>query len=130
MDEKGYISRPPDMDRMRHEIFSVSVTDEETRQTIQGAWQQHNVLLEPHGAVGWAGLQAYLAGPGKELDRDQLFVSLETAHPAKFPEEISNLLHFDPQLPPSLQGIEDKEEKFSLMVNEYLGFKNYLLKNY
>ena len=68
---------------MRKELFSVSITDETTRQTIQDTWENHNVLLEPHGAVGWAGLQAFLKDEGKDLDSDQLFVSLETAHPAK-----------------------------------------------
>jgi len=130
MDEKGMISRFPDLDLMRKELYAVSITDEGTRQTIKDARENHNVLLEPHGAVGWAGLQAFLKDEGKDLDREQLFVSLETAHPAKFPEEINRLLGFDPELPPSLQGIEDKKENFGSMKNEYVAFKEYLVSNY
>jgi threonine synthase len=130
MDEKGVISRQADMDLMRKELFSVSITDETTRQTIKDTWEDHNVLFEPHGAVGWAGLQAFVKDEGKDLDRDQLFVSLETAHPAKFPEEINLLLGFDPELPPSLQGIEDKEESYGCMQNEYTTFKEYLRSRY
>jgi threonine synthase len=130
MDEKGNITRDPDMDLMRQELYSVSIDDVVTKKTIKQAWENHNVLLEPHGAVGWAGLLHYLENEGRNLDRDQLFISLETAHPAKFPEEISRLLGVDPELPPSLQGIEEKEEKFSLMDNDYHAFKGYLTKNY
>jgi threonine synthase len=115
---------------MRKELFCVSITDETTRKTIRDAWEDHNVLLEPHGAVGWAALQAFLREEGANLDNDQLIISLETAHPAKFPEEISRLLGFDPDLPPSLQGIEEKEEHFENMENNYAAFKDYLREHY
>lgn len=130
MDEKGLIGQQADLEKMRSELFSVSITDETTRKTIQDTWENHNVLLEPHGAVGWAALQAFLKEEGKDLDKDQLFISLETAHPAKFPEEINRLLGFDPELPPSLQGIEDKEEHYESLKNNYSAFKEYLMSNY
>ena len=63
-------------------------------------------------------------------DKDQLYVSLETAHPAKFPEEITRLLDIDPELPKSLEGIEAKEEQFDTIPTTYEDFKAYLLKNY
>lgn len=130
MDEKGNISKEADMEMMRKDLYSVSISDEITRRTIQEAYERHNVLLEPHGAVGWAGLRAFLEKEGGAFDRDQLFISLETAHPAKFPEEIKRLLGFDPELPPSLQGIEEKKERFSFMENKYKLFKEYLIKQY
>jgi threonine synthase len=129
MDEKGVISRQADLELMRKELFAVSISDALTRQTIVDTYENHNVVLEPHGAVGFAGLKAFLDKEGKDLDKDQLFISLETAHPAKFPEEIKHLLGFDPELPPSLQNIEEKEEKFGNMMNDYNQFKDYLLKN-
>jgi threonine synthase len=128
MNEKGEVSREADMDLMRKELYSVSINDEMTRKTIRDTFENHNVLLEPHGAVGWAGLQSYLENEGENHSRDQLFVSLETAHPAKFPEEINRLLGFDPDLPPSLQGIEEKEEGFGSMKNDYTAFKGHLLE--
>jgi len=129
MDEAGVIAMPPDMKAMRKDIWSTSVSDEQTRQTIIEAWGQHELLLEPHGAVGWAGLQEYLAENqgGKE---NNPCVVLETAHPAKFPEEINSLLGFDPELPPSLQGIEDKDEQYDSIPTNYDDFKKYLLEKY
>jgi threonine synthase len=128
MDEKGIISKHPNLDLMQKELFSVSITDELTRQTIRETWEDYNVLLEPHGAVGWAALKAYLSEAG--ADNEQLFVSLETAHPAKFPEEINHLLGFDPELPASLLGIESKEESFGRMKNNYEDFKKHLVGKY
>ncbi len=51
MDEKGNILLLPDLEQMRRELFAISIDDEETRRTIQQAWEKDHVLLEPHGAV-------------------------------------------------------------------------------
>jgi threonine synthase len=130
MDEKGVISRQADLEKMRKEFFSVSITDKATRKTIRDTWESHNVILEPHGAVGWTALQAFIKEEKGGLDKDQLFISLETAHPAKFPEEIKRLLGFDPDLPSSLKGIEDKEEHYENLKNKYSDFKSFLTLNY
>ena len=127
MDEKGRIGEAPDMEGLRRDIFAVSVTEAETRQAIRSAYEQHRLLLEPHGAVGWAGLRKYLA---QEPQADPLCISLETAHPAKFPEEIRAILGFDPPLPPSLQGLEDRKESSLAMANDYPKFRVFLEKNY
>lgn len=130
MDEKGHISKQADMESMRKDIFSVSINDKQTRKTIKKAYERHGVLLEPHGAVGWAGLWKFLDKEGKQHPEDQLYVSLETAHPAKFPEEINKILGFDPELPPSLEGLEGKKEEYDYLENNYKAFKEYLLIKY
>jgi threonine synthase len=127
MDEAGRIRKPADMKRMRQELFSVSVSDDETRHTIASAWSHHRLLLEPHGAVGWAGLWKYLEQHPEVNTPDQLCISLETAHPAKFPEEILKILGIDPDLPDSLKGIDEKEELIMNLPNDYRSFKEYLL---
>ncbi|MEA3478531.1 MAG: threonine synthase, partial [Bacteroidota bacterium] len=130
MDEKGHISKQADMENMRKDIFAVSINDKQTRKTIRKAYERHGVLLEPHGAVGWAGLWKFLDKEGKQYPEDQLYVSLETAHPAKFPEEINKILGVDPELPPSLEGLEGKKEQFDYLENDYEAFKKYLLDKY
>jgi len=130
MDEKGIISHHADMEKMRHDLWSVSITDEETRKTIGEAWKNWNLLLEPHGSVGWAGLLKFLAENKGHLDDDQLCVSLETAHPAKFPDEIQRITGINTPLPLSLQGIDDKPEFVSNLPNNYNDFKSWILENY
>lgn len=130
MDEKGNISKAPDLSLMRQYFYGVSVDNEATRATIKEAYDQYSLLLEPHGAVGWKGLKDYLkTHPEKDL-KDQLFVSLETAHPAKFPEEITRILGIDPPLPKSLENLDDKEEYVDQIKLNFPAFKAYLRKKY
>lgn len=128
MDEKGNIYKKPDFEKLKNSIISYSIDDDLTRKTIKEAYDEFKLLLEPHGAVGWAALKNYL----NSIDdhKDKLFVSLETAHPAKFPEEINKILNFDPELPDSLKGIEDLEENYLHCGNSYSEFKDFLTKNY
>ena len=130
MDETGKIFKAADMELMQKEIWSTSISDKQTRETIQEAWKKHQLLLEPHGSVGWSGLEEYCKMHPEDCGPEQLCISLETAHPAKFPQEIRKLLDFDPVLPPSLEGLEDKEESFDHLENDYGDFKNYLIDNY
>ncbi len=128
MDERGIIHRPADMELLRKELFSVSISDQKTKETICKAYQTYKLVLEPHGAVGWAGLMEYLKANPALDHHDQLCVSLETAHPAKFAEEIQRLLGITPPLPKSLEGLDDKPENYGTLPNNYQDFKDYLLK--
>ncbi len=130
MNEKGQIIKEPDIEKMREDMFAVSISDDETKETIRTAYEKFNLLLEPHGAVGWAGLMKDFDANIYDANPDQLSVSLETAHPAKFPEEIRGVLGIEPQLPESLKHLDDKEEKFDSIRNDYQTFKEYLKENY
>ncbi|HQE72353.1 MAG TPA: threonine synthase [Methanothrix soehngenii] len=122
MDETGQVARQPDLSAMREEIYAVSISDEETRQTIREAYSQYKVLLEPHGAVGWAGLVRYL----DEFGDWSPAVSLETADPAKFPDEIVRLTGVNPSLPPAMASLDEKEEHYLEMDGSYASLKDYL----
>ena len=128
MDETGGMIEPPDMDRLRQALTAVAVDDDWTRRTIAQVYADHQVILEPHGAVGWAGLQHYLSSSG--AGPDTLCVSLETAHPAKFPEEIVANLGVHPPVPPSLEGLEERTEEYSIMPPDYGRFRDLLLEEY
>ena len=123
MDETGKIVKMPDMKKMKKEIFSISVSDKDTRQTIRRTYDKYNTVLEPHGAVGWFALQH-----APEKATTGLCISLETAHPAKFPETINQVIGIKPSLPKSLKGLEKKREQFEEMTNDYSKFKQFLLK--
>lgn len=128
MNEKGDILQKPDLEKMKADMFATSIDDTTTRETIKRVFDRHNVILEPHGAVGWEGLRQYLMDGN--VSSNQVCVSLETAHPAKFPEEIQNILGFDPELPESLSNLEGKEEQYDKLNYEYGDFKKYLMDKY
>ncbi len=130
MDENGVIIKQADLVKMNNEIFSISISDSETKDYIKKIYDRHKVILEPHGSVGWTGLMHYLTKNNIDNHPDQLCVSLETAHPAKFPEQIREQIHIEPDLPFSLLGLENKPEFLQSMKNEYSLFKEFLINNY
>lgn len=127
MDETGAIHRPPDLPAMQRDLFSTPVSDDQTRATIQQAWNEHRLLLEPHGAVGWRGFLDYLET--ESLDGAPAAV-LETAHPAKFPEEIEKVLGFTPDVPPALAALDQLAEDYDIMPVDYESFRSYLIRKH
>ncbi|MEW6333090.1 MAG: threonine synthase [Thermodesulfobacteriota bacterium] len=122
VDRNGVVHRNPDLDAMKAHIYSVSISDRETKKTIKRIYDQHKLLLEPHGAVGWRGLEVYL-----ELFGDfPLCIALETAHPAKFPDEIRELLGVNPDLPKSMKDIDQRSGQPALLSAHYGELKTYL----
>jgi threonine synthase len=122
VDRNGAVHRYPDREAMKRRIFSVSIPDQETRETIRRVYHRYGVILEPHGAVGWRGLEAYL-----EIFGDfPLCVSLETAHPAKFPEEIENLLGITPELPQAMRDIDRRTGEPLKLSCDYKLFRVFL----
>jgi len=128
MDETGMIHEQPDLDRMRRDLYSVSISDDQTRRTIKNAYDRYGVILEPHGAVGWAGLEQYVRDCPDSAS--VLSVSVETAHPAKFPEEIEATISVTPQTPPSLVGLEDRTETYDTISTKYEPFRDLLLEHF
>jgi threonine synthase len=130
MDEKGNIIQEPDAQRLKDDMFAVSITDEQTRETIKKVYDRHKVLLEPHGAVAWEGLLKYFELHAKWNNAEQLAVALETAHPAKFPKEINEILGIDPVLPASLMNLDEKPEKIIRLAGDYDSFKQFIKSNF
>jgi threonine synthase len=129
MDETGRMHREPDMKKMRDELIGVSVTDDETRDTILSVYRNYSIILEPHGAVAWRGITEYTGQKNSSPDTS-LCISLETAHPAKFPDELRQILKIEPSLPPSLSGIEEKAENYYTLENNYEMLRKYILSHF
>lgn len=68
-------------DNMRQQISGAAFSDEETRAAIREVKSLHDYTIDPHGAVGWLAARAWRgAHPASST------ITLETAHPAKFPD--------------------------------------------
>lgn len=124
VDRQGRVHRYGNLDELKRNIFSVSISDRDTLETIRRVYADYGVLLEPHGAVGWRGLEHYLAAAGDF----PLCVSLETAHPAKFPAAIEETLGFSPKLPESMKDIDARVGTALELANDYQEFKMLLLR--
>jgi threonine synthase len=125
MDETGRIHRMPDLGALRRDLFSTAISDERTRATIKEVWDKYQLLLEPHGAVAWRG---FLDWQETEPLEGLPAVILETADPAKFPEEIEKNMGWSPDVPPPMTAALKLPEDFDRMPADYEVFKHYLLK--
>ncbi len=123
MDPDGTINQIPDMDSMRRDIFAISITDDQTRQTIKDAYEKNRIILEPHGAVAWAALEKFKAQDSKPA----IAISLETANPAKFPDEIEGILNIHPEIPGALKDLDSKKEFMQSLPASYDSFKEFLV---
>jgi len=54
-------------------------------------------------------------------------IVLETAHPTKFIDVVTDTLNITPELPPALKAIEHAQKQSVLMENDFAVLKNYLL---
>ena len=124
MDETGKISRQPDLARMRRDIFSTSISDARTVAGLQDFWNKFQLLLEPHGSVAWQGFQDWLA---TEPLGESPAVIVETANPAKFPDEVAKVVGWPPDVPENMLAALKLPEDFDRMDADYATFKNYLL---
>ena len=101
-------------------ILGYRYTDEETCAAVKEVHDQHNYVIDPHGAVGYLAAQAY----GK-THPNQKTVILETAHPAKFLPVMEPILG-KIDIPERLAVLSDKEKAAIDMTTDFDPFKAWL----
>ncbi|MCL4123602.1 UNVERIFIED_CONTAM: hypothetical protein GTU68_027507 [Idotea baltica] len=111
-----------DYDLLTKDIEGSSFTDDQTREVLKKVYQETGYIMDPHGAVGFLGLQA-----NKEIqDKNAQGIFLETAHPAKFLDEVEQTLDSKVEIPPRLaKFLEGKKETIKSNI-DYPSFKEFL----
>lgn len=104
-------------------LTSYSITDEETKVTIKEVFDQHNYVLDPHGAVGFIALQRYLASA-----QGLQGYFLETAHPVKFYDAIEPVIHQEIDIPESIAALLKQQKKSIRMKPDDVAFKSLLME--
>ncbi|MHA2006803.1 MAG: threonine synthase [Promethearchaeota archaeon] len=125
IDEVGIMHKNPDIEKIRRDLVSYSISDNITIKTITSFYSKYHKIIEPHGAVGWACLDIYR----KKYLEDNEFKSItfETADPAKFPDEIYSILNIYPEAPESIKILKEKKEfPNPVEVANYQDFKSFI----
>jgi threonine synthase len=104
------------------DFASKSVSEDETLATIKQFYHEHNYLLDPHTAVGVNAAQ-------KCRSENIPVVCLATAHPAKFGEAVLKAIGKTPDLPPGLQGLEDKESRCEVLDPDIKTVQDFITNN-
>lgn len=105
---------------LSRELSSYSYTDKETKEAIKKVFEANGYVMDPHGAVGYLGLKAYLKEhPG------YYGTFLETAHPVKFLDTVEEVIGQKIDLPDSIENLKDREKK-AIQIKDYEELKAYL----
>lgn len=111
------------LENLRHDVWSKSFSDQETKSAIKEVYRLYNYILDPHGAIAYQGLQVY----SKIADEHFVGIFLETAHPAKFRETVGKALDVSLGVPKELKAFEGKKKRAIPLSNSYSAFKEFLL---
>ncbi|MEN8703760.1 MAG: threonine synthase [Polaribacter sp.] len=108
-----------DLETLKNSFSSFSFSDDETRDKMQDIYDISGYVSDPHGAVGYLGLEKY------GLRENEIGVFLETAHPVKFLDVVESTLPVKVEIPQQIKKVIDKE-KVALKISSYEDLKNYL----
>jgi threonine synthase len=112
-----------DFDRIRKNIYSKSFNDEQTISGIKEVYERFNYVIDPHGAVGYLASKDFLEKQGKE----NLVITLETAHPGKFVDIVKTALGIEVQIPERLEEYLKKEKKSVQLPSKFDDVKDFIL---
>lgn len=109
-----------DFEALKANLSSYSYTDEQTKEALLELYNDYTYVADPHGAVGYLGAKDYL----KENDAHVVF--LETAHPTKFLDVVTDIIRENVSLPPQIESVMHKKKK-STKISTYDELKEFLL---
>ena len=110
--------------KMANDIKGYAFDDAATKEAMIEVFKKHNYILDPHGAVGYLALKEY------QKETDAVGIILETAHPAKFLDDVEDILDRKIDIPHQLLSLIDEEKHAINMDSVFPQFKEWLLKNY
>jgi threonine synthase len=107
---------------LKKEFSSCSISDAETKATLQKVYQEEGYLLDPHGAVGYLALQQYL-----KANTGEKGIVLETAHPVKFYDVVEPVIGEAVVIPSTVQQQLLLQKKSTKIVADAGLLKSFLL---
>ena len=96
-------------------------SDQGIKEQIRNTYEESNYLLNPHTATG-------VRASNNLESKDELVVTMATAHPAKFGEAIDGAIPgHDLNIPKRLNIVFDKEESYEVLSEDYEEVKQLIL---
>lgn len=95
---------------LKNKIRAEKVNEEETKDQIKKTYSNSKYVLDPHGAVGLVGLSRYNL-------KNEIGIFLETAHPIKFRDSITEIL--DVNIDDPLKLTKDSRSHKIALKNNY-----------
>jgi threonine synthase len=105
-------------------VKGYTFNDETTKKAMKEIDAKYNYVIDPHGAVGYLALKEY------QKTTDTVGIILETAHPAKFLDDVESILNKKIEIPERLESLKNKKKESILRGIDFESFKDWLLQNY
>ncbi len=115
--QNSYQIEKNNLEIIQKDFLSESCNEQETLDIIKKNYEENNIILDPHTAIG--------VGVAKKLSFNDCVV-LSTAHPCKFPEAIKNSINLKADLPDELMFVMDEKENYNIVDNEVGKIKQYI----
>lgn len=96
--------------------------DEETERHMRKVYSETGYLMCPHTAVGHLALENFAEGTQEDYTK----VTVSTAHPAKFQDDVERIIREDIALPASLQASVDAQSHKHVMLPSLEALSEYL----
>ncbi len=96
------------------------VNNSEVQSEIANIHKTTGELLDPHSIIG------VVAGRKGHTEPENVLVTLATAHPAKFPEVVTQATGITPDLPTHLADLFERKENFELLPNNLNKIRAYI----
>jgi len=112
-----------DFSKLSKILTSYSFDDEKTKEAMKTLFSEQQYTADPHGAVGYLGLQKYLKN-----HKGVQGIFLETAHPIKFLDVVENTTHQKLIIPEDIQQLIQKK-KVATYIKNYEEFKAFILQS-
>ncbi len=116
--KNSYQIEKKDLDKIQKDFLSESCNEKETLEIIKKNYEENDMVLDPHTAIG--------VGAAQKLSLHDCIV-LSTAHPCKFPDATNNAINKHEKLPKELQHVLDKKENFHVLKNNTEEVKNFIM---
>jgi threonine synthase len=117
-EEGTYIISKNNMEKIKKDFLSASMSEKEVLDTIKEVYVKYNIILDPHSAIGFGALN--------KVNVDGNNIVLATAHPSKFPEAINKSIGIKPSLPDELKYVMDEKENYDIISNNLSKTKQYI----
>ncbi len=99
-------------------------SDTEIRKIVKNVYDETGYLCDPHGACGYQALK-------ENLSVNRIGVFLETAHPAKFTENVEEIIGKGKvPMPEKLAAFMNGEKNSIVLTKDYEIFRNYLINQH
>lgn len=112
-------------DMMKSNISGMRFSDDETRVAIREVESKFGYQIDPHGAVGWLAARQY-----RKEHPGSVTITLETAHPAKFPDVMNAELGKDSvEIPARLAILANQPKVATSLPKDWQTFREWLTAN-